>query len=216
MKVGVLGTGRVGKAIGTKLTELGHEVRMGSRTSDNPEATQWVDDNGENASNGTFAEAAAFGELVVNATAGAVSLQALEAAGRENLAGKVLIDIANPLDFSKGMPPSMTVPSTDSLAEQIQRAFPETRVVKSLNTMTAALMVEPGSLPDSHNVFVAGNDPEARAAVTALLEEFGWPAHDILDLGDLTAARGLEMILPLWVRLMTVQGMPWFNFKVVR
>jgi len=216
MKAGVLGTGRVGKAIGTKLVDLGHEVMMGSRSADNADATAWATEQGGRASHGTFADAAAFGELLVNATAGSASLAVLESAGAENLAGKVLIDIGNPLDFSKGMPPSLTVSNTDSLAEHIQRAFPETKVVKAFNTMTAQVMVEPSTVPGSHNVFVCGNSEDGKAAVIELLRSFGWPAEDILDLGDLSAARGLEMVLPLWVRLMSVQGTPLFNFKVVR
>ena len=216
MKVGVLGTGRVGKAIGTKLAGLGHDVMMGSRSADNPEATAWARGQGGTAAHGTFADAAAFGELLVNATAGGASLAVLESAGAENLAGKVLIDIGNPLDFSKGMPPSLTLSNTDSLAEQIQRAFPEARVVKAFNTMTAQVMVEPSAVPGSHNVFVCGNSEDARAVTVELLRTLGWPAEDILDLGDLSAARGLEMVLPLWVRLMSVQGTPLFNFKVVR
>ena len=216
MNVGVLGTGIVGRTVGSKLVRLGHPVKLGSRTSDNPDATEWAAGQGQNASNGTFADAAEFAELVINATAGGVSIRALEAAGRENLAGKAVLDISNPLDFSKGMPPTLTVVNDDSVAEQIQRAFPESKVVKALNTMTASVMVEPSSVPGSHNAFIAGNDPEAKAAVVGLLEEFGWPAEDILDLGDLTAARGIEMILPLWVRLMGVLGTPRFNFKIVR
>ncbi len=135
MKIGVLGTGMVGEAIGTKLIQLGHEVKMGSRTANNEKAAAWVKQNGEKATQGTFADAAAFGEMLFNCTSGGASLEALKMAGAENLNGKVLIDIANPLDFSRGMPPSLLVCNTDSLGEQIQRAFPEAKVVKSLNTM---------------------------------------------------------------------------------
>jgi 8-hydroxy-5-deazaflavin:NADPH oxidoreductase len=216
MNIGVLGTGVVGKTVGARLISLGHEVAMGSRTADNPEANAWAGEQGDRASHGTFEDAAAFGELVVNATAGAASVDALTAAGAENLAGKVLIDIANPLDSSKGMPPTLTVVDTDSLAEQIQRAFPEAKVVKALNTMTCFVMVEPSKVPGSHNAFVCGDDEGAKATVVELLRSFGWPGEDILDLGDLTAARGMEMVLPLWIRLMTVQGGPFFNFKVAR
>lgn len=216
MKIGVLGTGIVGRTIGTKLARLGHEVKIGSRTADNPDATEWATGEGQNASNGTFADAAEFGDMVINATAGGVSIHALETAGPANLGGKVLVDIANPLDFSKGMPPTLSVSNDDSLAEHIQRTFPDTRVVKALNTMTASVMVEPSAVAGSHNAFIAGNDQEAKAAVVELLEEFGWQAEDILDLGDLTAARGLEMVLPLWIRLMSVQGTAAFNFKIVR
>jgi 8-hydroxy-5-deazaflavin:NADPH oxidoreductase len=164
---------------------------------------------------GTFAEAAANGELVVNATAGGATLDALEAAGQGNFEGKVLVDIANPLDFSTGMPPSLLVSNTDSLAEQIQRAFSGTRVVKTLNTMNALVMVNPGQLAGGdHTVFVSGNDPEAKRTVSEILRSFGWA--DIVDLGDITTARGAEMVLPIWVQLFGVIQNPIYNFKVVR
>lgn len=214
MKIAVLGTGMVGRSIAGALVARGHEVRMGSRTPDHAEATKWAAAAGPRASHGTFADAAAFGALVFNCTSGVGSLEALRAAGEGNLAGKVLVDVANPLDFSKGFPPTLTVKDTDSLAEQIQRAFPAAKVVKSLNTMNASLMVDASRVPGT-DVFVAGNDPEARAAVSKLLvEDFGWTAP--IDLGDLTAARGLEMWLPLWVRLYGVLGTPDFNLKLVK
>ncbi|HEX2183251.1 MAG TPA: hypothetical protein VHH10_13285, partial [Rubrobacteraceae bacterium] len=162
-----------------------------------------------------FAEAASHGEVVVNATAGAVSLEALERAGEENLSGKVLMDISNPLDFSKGMPPTLSVVNTDSLGEQIQRRFPEAKVVKTLHTMNARLMFDPARLAGGdHTVFVSGDAPEAKAAVADLLRSFGW--RDIVDLGDITTARGTEMMLPVWVRLFGALEKPLFNFKIVR
>jgi hypothetical protein len=164
---------------------------------------------------GTFAEAAAHGELLLNATTGSGSLDALKLAGEQNLNGKVLVDISNPLDFSRGLPPSLFVSNTDSLGEQIRRAFPDVKVVKSLNTLTAALMVNPGLLPEPTAVFVGGNDAVAKATVTALLKnDFGW--QTVIDLGDLSSARGTEMVLPLWVNLMGVQQTSLFNFKIVR
>jgi predicted dinucleotide-binding enzyme len=217
MKIGVLGTGSVGEAIGTKLIQLGHEVKLGSRTANNEKAAAWVKQSHAHtglASQGTFAEAAAFGVIVFNCTSGRASLEVLGMAGAENLQGKVLIDIANPLDFSRGMPPSLLVCNTDSLGEQIQRAFPETKVVKSLNTMNCNLMVNPGLLAEDHAVFVSGNDAEAKATVTALLKDgFGWKS--VVDLGDISTARGVEMVLPLWVSLMSKIGSPMFNFKIV-
>jgi len=216
MKIGVLGTGRVGKSVGTKLVDLGHQVMMGARTADNPAATEWAGGLGDGANHGRFADAAGFGELVVNATSGAASLGALASAGAESLAGKVLIDIANPLDFSRGMPPTLTVANIDSLAEQIQRAFPDAKVVKALNTMNCEVMVQPALVPGSHDAFVCGDDAEAKATVAELLRSFGWPDENVIDLGDLTAARGLEMVLPLWVRLMSVLGTRHFNFHVAR
>jgi len=162
-----------------------------------------------------FAEAAAHGEMIVNATAGAVSLEALEQAGEDNLNGKVLIDIANPLDFSKGMPPSLSVSNTDSLGEQIQRRFPEAKVVKTLHTMNAHLMVDPAQLAAAdHTVFVSGGDSEAKGKVSELLQSLGWT--DIIDLGDISTARGTEMLLPIWLRLFGALQKPIFNFKIVR
>nr|MDQ3641885.1 NADP oxidoreductase [Actinomycetota bacterium] len=170
---------------------------------------------GENAAEGSFADAAAFGEVVFNATAGAASLDVLAGAGADNLAGKVLIDVANPLDMSAGMPPVLTVCNTDSLAERIQRAFPAVRVVKALNTVNADVMVEPGLVPGSHTAFVSGNDPEAKAHVVELLASFGWGADDIMDLGDITSARGTEMYLALWLRLWAATGTGHLNVNVV-
>jgi hypothetical protein len=186
---------------------------MGARSAGNEKAVAWARASG--GSEGTFADAAAFGEVVFNCTSGEHSLAALRQAGAEHLAGKILVDVANPLDFSKGFPPSLLVCNTDSLAEQIQRAFPQARVVKSLNTMNCRLMVEPARLPGDHEVFVAGNDAEARAQVAEWLRAwFGWKAP--IDLGDLTAARALEMWLPLWLRLMGTLKTPDFNLRLVR
>ncbi|MCC6873435.1 MAG: NAD(P)-binding domain-containing protein [Sandaracinaceae bacterium] len=215
MKIGVLGTGMVGDAIGSKLVALGHDVKMGSRTAGGEKAAAWVKKAGKGASEGTFADAAAHGEVLFNCTNGAGSIAALEAAGKGNLAGKILIDIANPLDFSKGMPPSLFVSNTDSLGEQIQRAFPELKVVKTLNTMNCQLMVEPGKLEGEHDVFVSGNDAEAKGRVTEILRGwFGW--KNVIDLGDITTARGTESWLPLWVRLWGARGTADFNLHVVR
>ena len=216
MRIGVLGTGMVGKTIGSKLVELGHEVTMGSRTADNPDATEWAEAAGANAAHGTFADAAAAGELVFNCTGGTVSLDALGAARKENLAGKVLVDVSNALDFSQGRPPILGVCNTDSVGEQIQRAFPEARVVKALNTVNAAVMVDPATVPGEHDIFVCGNDEDAKTQVRGLLESFGWPGEHILDLGDISAARGTEMYLPLWLRLIGAVGGPRFNIRVVR
>jgi hypothetical protein len=215
MRFGILGTGVVGQTVGGKLVQLGHEVKMGSREAGNEKAVAWAAAAGEGASEGSFADAAAHGEIVVNATAGAASLAALQAAGADNLRGKVLIDVANPLDSSQGMPPTLTVCNTDSLAEQIQREFPDARVVKSLNTVNAGVMVDPGIVPDSHTIFVCGNDEGAKAQVSELLQSFGWPAEDVMDLGDVTAARGTEMYLPLWLRLYMKFGTGHLNIKVI-
>ena len=226
MRFGILGTGVVGKTIAVRLDGLGHDVIVGTRNPEetlsrtdpdqygNPPFGAWQEEHLE-VRLGTFAEAAAHGDMVVNATAGAVSLEALEQAGEDNLNGKILIDIANPLDFSKGMPPTLLVSNTDSLGEQIQRRFPEAKVVKTLHTMNAYLMVDPAQLAATdHTVFVSGDDAEAKARVSELLRSFGW--SDIIDLGDITTARGTEMVLPIWVRLFGVLQKPIYNFKIVR
>jgi predicted dinucleotide-binding enzyme len=215
MKIGVLGTGTVGQTLGGKLVSLGHEVMMGSRQADNEVAVAWTESAGGSASQGTFADAAAFGETVVNATNGATSLEALKAAGPDNLNGKVVIDVTNPLDFSAGLPPTLTVGNTDSLGEQIQREFPEAKVVKTLNTMSSDVMVEPSLVPGSHTVFVAGEDADAKAQVRSLLQDFGWPAEDILDLGSIAAARGTEAYVTLWLRFWAATGTRTLNIKVL-
>ncbi len=214
-KIAVLGTGVVGQTLGRRLVGLGHEVRMGSRQAGNEKAEAWVASVGVSASAGSFADAAAFGELVINATAGGVSLDVLDAAGTDNLDGKVLIDVSNPLDFSRGMPPTLTICNTDSVGEQIQARFPAARVVKTLNTVNADVMVHPEIVPGGHTMFLCGNDTGARDEVRALLESFGWPAADLLDLGDIGAARGMEMYLPLWLRLWGATGTGHLNVKVV-
>lgn len=210
----VLGTGMVGHAIATRLAQLDLAVRMGSRTATNDKAAAWAAGAGPRAGHGTFAEVAAWADVVWNCTRGDASLAALEAAGAEHLAGKVLIDLSNPLDFSQGMPPTLFVSGRDSLAEQLQRAFPAARVVKTLNTMNAHLMVQPDRLPEPTAVFVSGDDAGAKATVVALLRAFGWA--DPVDLGDLTTARGTESWLPLWIRLWGALGTPDFNLKLVR
>jgi predicted dinucleotide-binding enzyme len=213
MRIGILGTGVVGKTLGAKLVKLGHDVRMGSRAAGGEKARVWVKETGSKSSEGTFADAAAHGEMVFNCTSGVASLEALKAAGAQNLQGKVLVDVSNPLDFSKGMPPTLSVCNTDSIGEQIQRAFPTAKVVKSLNTVTVAVMVEPSLIPGVHTMFVSGNDHKAKAEVIDLLKTgFGW--KEVMDLGDITAARAQEMYLALWVRLFTKLKTPNVNIHV--
>ena len=226
MRIGVLGTGTVGRVIGARLVALGNEVTIGTRDVDtllaSTEVNQitqetFADWHAKNpqVSLGTFTEAAEHGELVVNATNGAGSLDALRAAGEHHLDGKVLIDIATPLSSSGGMPPTLFVSNTDSLGEQIQRAFPAVRVVKALNTMNAFVMADPSLLAGGdHSVFVCGNDDQAKEQVAEILRSFGW--RDVIDLGDITSARGTESYLPLWLRLWGALQAPMFNIKVVR
>jgi hypothetical protein len=215
MKIAVFGTGMVGTTIGTKLIELGHEVMLASRSAGGDKGQAWLTAVGsERASLGSYAEAANFAELVFNCTQGSGSLEALRAAGHETLAGKILIDLANPLDFSKGMPPTLFVCNDDSLGEQIQRELPATKVVKTLNTVNCTVMVDPSRVPGNHTMFVAGNDAQAKAQVRRLLVEgFGW--RDILDLGDISGARATEMYLPLWLRSWGALGTADFNLQLI-
>lgn len=215
MKIGIFGTGMVGSVIGTKLIEAGHQVMMGSRDSANEKAAEWVKANGITASQGTFADAAFFGEILFNCTSGRGSIPALKSAGEKNLNGKILIDIANPLDFSKGMPPTLFVCNADSLGEQIQREFPTLKVVKTLNMVSCNVMVNPSLVPGEHNLFICGNDESAKFAVTEILINwFGWKS--IIDLGDITNARATEMLFPIWIRLWQRLGTTDFNFRVVK
>lgn len=215
MNIGILGTGVVGQAIGTKLVHLGHEVKMGSRTADNPIAHAWAQANGPRASHGTLADAAAFGEILFNCTAGVHSLEALELAGAVHLRGKILVDVANPLDFSQGMPPSLAFCNTDSLGERIQRAFPEAKVVKTLNTVNCSVMVNPALVGGEHDMFLCGNDGGAKATVASILKEW-FGGNSIIDVGDIRAARAMEMLLPMWIALWGVLDTPIFGWKVVR
>ncbi|HJQ20664.1 MAG TPA: NAD(P)-binding domain-containing protein [Gemmatimonadaceae bacterium] len=224
MNIGILGSGTVGQTLGAALVERGENVVLGTRSPKDLGSKRgmgaplqdWVDRTKGKARIATFQESAAHGEIVINATSGTASLEALKAAGERNLAGKILIDVANPLDFSKGMPPSLTVCNTDSLGEQIQRAFPNAKVVKTLNTVNTLLMVNPAQVANgAHDIFISGNDKAAKARVTELLERwFGWKS--VIDLGDITTARATEMLLPLWLRLMGAYGSPMFNFRIVR
>jgi predicted dinucleotide-binding enzyme len=225
MNIAVLGTGMVVRAVAARLSCLGHDVTIGTRDPQatrarnepdgmgNPPFLTWTADHPE-VDDATLGEAAASAELVVNATNGSGALAALEQAGADHVAGKVLIDISNPLDFSQGFPPTLFVKDTDSLGEQIQRTFPQARVVKTLNTVNADLMVNPASLGAESSVFVSGDDAAAKTTVTELLESFGHT--DVIDLGDISTARGTEMLLPVWLRLVGALGTAAFNFKIVR
>ena len=212
MKIGVLGTGMVGQTLGAKLVAMGHDVMMGGRSADNDKVRAFVDKTGGKA--GNFADAAAFGDLVIHCTRGDTAIEVLHQAGPANLAGKVLVDISNPLDFSSGFPPSLSISNTDSLGELIQRTLPDTQVVKTLNTVTAAVMVDPAMIHGNHAVFVSGNDKPAKGKVMDLLRAIGW--HAIIDLGDITSARATEQMLPLWTRLYSVLGTGEFNFAILR
>lgn len=227
MKIAVLGTGIVGRTLAGKLAERGHDVVIGTRdvaqtlarteadAMGNPPYAEWQRKH-PTVRLVPFAEAGAHAELFVNATAGGGSVPALEAVGAENLAGSVVVDVANPLDFSQGFPPTLLMANTDSLAEQIQQAFPEARVVKALNTISAAVMVDPARVPGRHHVFVAGDDGGAKETVAGLLGELGWPEESVVDVGGIRAARGPEMYLPLWLSLYGAFGTGDFNISIVR
>jgi len=225
MKIGIFGTGVVGQSIAVKLLEIGQDVMVGTREVAKTLARTEPDSYGRPPISallkqhlglkiGTFADAARHGEILINATNGMGSLEVLNLAGESHLKGKILIDIANPLDFSKGMPPSLFVCNTDSLGEQIQRHYPAVKVVKTLNTVTAGLMVDPRRLAGGeHHIFVSGDDQDARAQVTHYLTTwFGW--KHIIDLGDITSARATEMYLPIWLRLYGALGTGMFNIQV--
>ncbi|MFC9929124.1 NADPH-dependent F420 reductase [Streptomyces sp. NPDC127190] len=215
MRYAVLGTGEVGRTLGGRLVELGHEVTLGSRTRDNPVAQEWATASPGRARAGSFADAAAAAEVVVNAVGGRVALDALRAAGAEHLDGKVLVDVSNPLAFEDGVPRLDPVES-DSVGERIQREFPQARVVKTLNTVNCQVMVDPGRVPGEHHLFVCGADTEAKAQVVSLLGEFGWPAGRVVDLGGIRWARALEMYLPLWLGMFQRFGSADFNVEVRR
>jgi hypothetical protein len=227
MKIGVFGTGVVGQVIAEKLDSLGHDVMLGTRDVKQSMAREGKDGFGRPSLKewmaahpkvklGTYADSAAHGQLLVNATSGGGAMEALKAAGEADLNGKTMLDIANPLDFSKGFPPSLSVCNTDSLGEQLQRAFPQLKVVKGLNTLTSFLMVAPRMLPGEHHLFLCGNDAGAKAEVRKLLASFGWTENEMIDLGDITNARGTEQLLPIWVRLYGTLQTPLFNFRIVR
>lgn len=218
MKIAVLGTGTVGNTIGSRLIELGHEVMMGSRSAGNEKATAFVANHlGGMAKAGTFTDAAAFGDMIFNCTKGDGSIAALQSA-EKHLQGKIIIDVSNPLDFSHGMPPSLipSLSNTNSLGEEIQRTFPQAKVVKTLNTMWCGLMVNPNMIGGGdHTNFICGNDVEAKAKVKALLQAFGWKSENLLDLGDITCARGTEAVLPIWLRVWSATQNGAFNFRVI-
>ncbi len=223
MRIAILGTGTVGRTLAEGFVGTSHDVCLGTRdvsataarTFDGPPGSMaaWLEAN-PSVPLLDLPGAGAHGEVVVNATSGSGTLAALTEVGAANLAGKVLIDVANPLDFSAGFPPTLTVKDTDSLGEQVQRAFPEARVVKTLNTLNAALMTAPHTLAEPTTLFLSGDDADAKAVVAELLGEFGW--SDVIDLGGISTARGTEMWLALWVRTMAALGGPGFNLRIVR
>lgn len=215
-RIGILGTGMVGNTIASKLIQLGYEVKMGSRTANNPKATEWVQANGQNASQGIFAEAAAFGDIVLNCTKGEHSLEVIKLTVAETLKGKILIDISNPLDFSNGMPPTLLpgLSNTNSLGEAIQELLPETNVVKTLNIVNCEVMVDPSKCGGEATMFIAGNNSQAKQEVENLLRQFGWA--DIIDLGNIKHSRSTEMMLSIWLSTYGALQNGYIGFKIVR
>jgi predicted dinucleotide-binding enzyme len=211
MNIGVLGTGMVGNSIARKLIDMGHAVKMGSRSADNEKAKEWVNKSGANASQGTFGDAASFGEIIFLCLHGAGTLEALDMAGIENFNDKIVIDITNPLDLSKGMPPTLFVSNTDSLGEQVQQKLPGARVVKTLNIVNSELMVNPALIPGDPDMLLCGDDGEAKKQVTTLLNDFGW--KQVIDLGGIKSARNMESFVLLWVNVYQTLGNPYFALK---
>ncbi|MEM8872239.1 MAG: NAD(P)-binding domain-containing protein [Pseudomonadota bacterium] len=214
MKVSVLGTGMVGNVLATKFAALGHDVMMGARARGNEKAEAWAE--AQNGSAGSFEDAGAFGEIVVLATLGSATLDVAKAAGEANLADKIVLDVTNPLDMSAGFPPTLLddLANKTSLGEELQKALPRSKVVKALNTMNCAVMVDPSRVPGEHDVFYCGNDTDAKQTVADVLRSFGWPAP--VDLGPIEAARGTEGLMNFWLRMYGVVGDADFNYKVVR
>lgn len=227
MNIAVLGTGIVGQVIAARLKELGHAVTIGTRDVaetlartekdhyGNPPFADWFKRHEGAIKVASYADATSSAAIIFNCTLGQASVQALKNCGNENLKGKILVDISNPLDFSAGMPPTLSPGNTDSLGELIQRTFPDLKVVKTLNTMNCYLMVNPSMLAGDHNVFMSGNDAQPKKQVETLLKSFGWKEKNIIDLGDISTARGTEQLLPIWIRLYTTLKNPMFNFNIV-
>jgi len=214
MKIGILGTGMVGETLGTRFVQMGHQVKMGSRTANNENAAKWAAKNETAASAGTFAQAAEFGEMVFLCLKGDVQMDVIRSVGERPFGSKPVVDVSNPLDFSHGMPPSLSICNTNSLGEEVQKALPAAKVIKTLNIVNCEIMIEPNKAGQQPTMFICGNDSAAKASVTSLLKDLGWA--DIIDLGDITKARATEMLLPIWLSLMQTLGHVHFGFKIVR
>ncbi|MGB2870061.1 MAG: NAD(P)-binding domain-containing protein [Bacteroidota bacterium] len=225
--IGILGTGVVGQIIAAKLLDLGYQVMVGTRDVNKTQAQRELSPMGlppfsewhkkhPNVKLGSFADATKFGELIFLCTKGNVSVDAVKLANPQDFKGKTVVDISNPLDFSKGMPPSLIpqLSNTNSVGEEVQKALPDAHVVKSLNIVNCEVMVNAGRSGGSPTMFVAGNDPSAKAEVTRVLQQFGW--EDIMDLGDISASRGMEMMLPIWLRIWGATKNGYIGFKIVR
>jgi 8-hydroxy-5-deazaflavin:NADPH oxidoreductase len=220
MNIGVLGTGMVGEAIASALTEKGQNVRLGSRSATNEKAAEWVKKSNNHATQGDFNDAASFGEMVFLCLNGAHALDVVHSINADNVSGKIIIDVTNPLDFSKGMPPRLLegLSNSNSLGEEIQKAWPGARVVKVFNTVNANVMVNPKLVNNGdHSLFVCGDDADAKNRVKHfLVDTFGWKPENLLDLGGISSARVTEAYVPFWVSMMQALGTPMFSIKVVK
>lgn len=212
MKIGILGTGMVGETLGTKFVQLGHQVKMGSRTASNESAAKWVKAAGANASQGTFADAAGFGEMVFICLKGMVFLDVAKTLSPNALSGKVVVDVSNPLEFSNESM-TLSICNNNSLGEEVQKAIPSAKVVKSFNTVNCEVMVDPAK-GGNPTMFVCGNDSDAKKRFTELIRTLGW--RDVIDLGDITKSRGTEALMHLWMNLFGLFGTPHFGWKIVR
>ena len=220
MKIGVLGTGVVGEAIASAIVQKGFNVRMGSRSASNEKAEAWMKKSNDHASVGDFNDAAAFGDILFLCLNGEHAMDAIDAIDEENVRGKIIVDITNPLDFSAGMPPRIIQDygNSTSLGEEIQKALPHAHVVKTLNTVNYKLMVDARIVNGGdHHMFLCGNDADAKNKVKHfLVDNFHWKADHLLDLGSIQTARCIEAIVPFWVSVWQALGTPLFNFKIVQ
>ena len=213
MNIGIFGTGQVAKQLAGAWRQRGHAVMIGGRSAQREETRQWAD--AHDIRYGTFEETASFGQTLVNCTAGMHSLDALAQTNEDDMRDKVLLDVSNPLDFSRGFPPTLGIVNDDSLGERIQTRWPQLHVVKVLSTVANTVMVDPSIVPGPHTLLMCGDDDEAKSTVSRwLADDFGW--RDILDLGDITQARGMEAYLLLWVRLYGAIGHDRFNIHISR
>jgi len=213
MRVGVLGSGQVGQRLAAGFRGRGHEVMIGSRDPAKPELVRWLSGEGAGIEAGTFAAAAAHGELVVLAVLGNAAEQAIAEAGPENFSGKVVIDAMNPLDFSGGFPPKLSIAGQDSLGERVQRALPDARVVKAFNTIGSAYFVDPNFTEGDPTMLIAGDDEDAKRAVADVLADFGW--SQTVDIGGIEGSRELEAICIAWVKIGGARGAWDHGFKLL-
>jgi predicted dinucleotide-binding enzyme len=212
-RVGVLGTGEVGRRLATGFRSRGHDVMIGSRDPGKAELTEWLSADGAGIESGTFAEAAEHGELLVVAVLGNAAEEAIAAAGPDRFSGKVVIDATNPLDFSRGFPPKLSITGEDSLGERIQRALPNAKVVKAFNTIGNAYFVDPSFSEGQPTMLIAGDDEGAKRTVHDALADFGW--SDTVDIGGIEGARELEAICIAWVKIGGARGAWDHGFKLL-